>query len=261
MLNQIKADLMRMRKSRLTYVLLTGQLIITLLIIRTYYRDYVDQVWMDPLTPEEICLEMLCLFGQISGFMSAFISLKLTILEKKDGLLRNKLITGCGRCGIFFSKVIVNYLISVILLVIHMAAIIISSQLLYKGQLPDTGTLVKIAAIYLMWLFFISVMMAVIALCLSSEILSIILSFVIVGVLPSLPETLQERIILPQYQGTFILEVFKFLRRITPYTYMSGLTNASAVSKAFTDGIIPCIAMILVLGFAGIIAFRRKDFN
>lgn len=259
MFDQIKVDLMRMLKSKLTYAILIGQILISLLIARTQILENPDL--LDPYPGDIVCLNVLTSFAIIIGYMSALISLKLSILEKKDGLLRNKIVIGTGKCGIFLSKVIVNYIFSIILFVIHTVTVIIKCYITFDGLLPSAGTIAEYIGMYLMWMFFFSILMAILALNLTSEIISIILSFMIVSVMPSLPGVLEDRIELPQYQGTFMLLVFKFIRRIVPYTYLTEGASSQMMHKSFTEGIIPAIAMSLIFLILGCLAFRRKEFN
>ena len=259
MFDQIKADLMRMRKSKLTYAILIGQLLISFLTARTQILENPDL--MDPYPGDIVCLNILTSLAVTIGFMSAFISLKLSILEKRDGLLRNKVVVGNGKCGIFLSKVIVNYIISVILLVIHTVTGIIMCSVSFNGLLPSAGTIAKYMGIYLMWLFFFSILMAILALDLSSEIISIILSFFVVTVLPSLPGTLEQMIEIEKNKNSFKLLVLNFIRSIVPYTYMSEGDTYEMMNKLFADGILPAVAMSMIFLILGCLAFRRKEFN
>ena len=259
MFDQIKADFLRMRKSKLMYVILIGQFLISLFLIRSRISNNMEYKMMAP--GDSVCVDALTSFATLLGYMMALISLKLSILEKRDGLFRNKVIVGSGRCGIFLSKVILNYLISVVLLIIHMAVVLIVSSIEYNGLLPKTEAIVSFAGIYLIWMLFLSAMMAVFALCLTSDVISIVLSFITVTALPTLPDSLEARMEMAKYSGTFIFRVFKFIRSIVPYTYMHPCEEPEQVAAAFKGGIIPALALTVIFVVLGCLAFRRKEFN
>ena len=259
MTDQIKADFLRIRKSKLMYVILIGQFLISLFMIRNQISNNEHYETMAP--GDVVCLSALISYGTLLGYMMGLVSLKLSILEKRDGLLRNKVMTGTSRVSIFLSKVIVNYIISAVLFAIHMGTVITVSAIEYKGLLPGFGTLMEYAGICLLWMIFFSAMMAMLALCLTSDVISTVLTFLVVSVLPTLPGSLDARMEMPKYYGTFIFKVFKFIKSIIPYTYMIPEKDPGSVAEAFRGGIIPALALAVIFITLGCLSFRRKEFN
>ena len=80
-------------------------------------------------------------------------------------------------------------------------------------------------------------------------------------ILPSLPESLEARIELPQYQGTLALGIMKFAMRIIPNTYFTCEPYPEKIAEMFVSGIVPALAMTTIFLVLGCLVFRRKDFN
>lgn len=258
MLDQIKVDLLRIRKSKLFYFLLLAQILLSILMANYMIKD--TEFYIDPKSPEEVCLEIMQSFGMLIGFTSVVISIKLAILEKRAGLLRNKIIIGVRKSSIFTSKVLFNYLLSILLYVVHLIAVLIVCAIKHQAT-ADAETVLKLSAIYLLWMAFFSILTAILGLCFSDEIISIIFSFAFVWVLTMLPGILASRIRMEKYQGKFILDVMKFIRRLVPYTYMVELETPDQVAKALSYSVVPALSLFVILFTIGCFAFSRKEFN
>ncbi len=259
MLEQIKVDLLRMKKSKLTWFLILAQIVMS--VLGTVFLISDSVYYMDPKPPEIICLEALMMFGMLTGFVCAAVSVKLTILEKKVGILRNKIVIGVKRSSIFCSKVIVNYLFSVLLYVIHLILVFAVCAVKNQGKFADPETILKLSGIYLLWMLFFSIIVAIIGLGYTHDVLSIIFSFGTICAMTLATGLLRNRIEMEKYKDTLILDVMKFLKKIDPYEYI-GIENVpEAVANAFENSLIPALSMIILFFVIGCFVINRKEFD
>lgn len=250
MFNLIKADLMRLSKNKLFY------LILFMLCFCGWGFLYTASCPDCAATTSIDATETLLFIAAYNLFALILFGCLFIGTDYSFGTIRNKLISGQSRLKIYFSNLFLLILVGIIYFLSYVLVVLFFTKIFHATLLSWDKLIFMLNDILFLTIFYASIINLFSMLITdrtASLILNFILSFLAIGVSSSFLSNIMMKV----EMGSLNQVAFDLAMIITPFNQLLGLINAEFLYYKWA--FLYTIIFIIITNIVGIILFSKKD--